>query len=359
MSSIQCSSAAYTLLDKTGIAERTARRAEDLKKINLHRTIERGEAGRIVDHVRAVVKGLETPRYSPDFYTDITALEEELRDDDLALNLSRENLPRHPYLLAGLVFGEEVRNFQKFGFASEKIFAEAITAYCLGETRTIQGDHTSYSWRTGERKHSIELISHGDVSVGQYLVGGESPLLSELWATGFTVVQDSAPFLILALHYAHFLGLSQIPEITEWEPLVAEFSQHHPYGGGYSAWKKASASERESEAEGIAPPLVNSRFIGNVGTDHWPLRIERQGGALWPILRGRELDIYSASERGSETIYPWGNGSKSGHAIKAEKIVTYTPQDVPHLLTGIYKTYARDRSEMCLLLELFNNGAVR
>ena len=127
---IECSQVAYEKLQDAGIEKRLNDREEDIENILLSRTIWEGRSRKLVDEA---IGDASRTGMSDEFYKDVAVLSKKLEDDCLCLDMSSKNLPDHPFLLGGVVFGSDIGSFQKYGFESEKDFVEAITAYSIGE----------------------------------------------------------------------------------------------------------------------------------------------------------------------------------------------------------------------------------
>jgi hypothetical protein len=296
----ECSQWAYERLNRAGIERRLRPIWKEIRDTLLYRNIWQGEVGNLVSHVGNMKDGKETPRFSEEFYQDVQGLERGLEDDDLALRLETENLPRHPFLLGGFVFGENLSRFGEFGFDSERQFAEAVVAYCIGERNRLSNRHETHTWRNGMRKNKISLMDHGDTSVSQSDLSGEEPLLKEYPSAGFGMNQDMSPFLAIALQYVDFLGMRDIDEIKNWEELVQEADCHTPWGYGYQRWIESGRD--------ISFDAINffdmCDLAGTGKKDNLPSRIERQESAVWPIVSGRNLEMYVESSEGVETFSP-------------------------------------------------------
>ena len=252
---IECSQVAYEKLQDAGIEKRLNDREEDIENILLSRTIWEGRSRKLVDEA---IGDASRTGMSDEFYKDVAVLSKKLEDDCLCLDMSSKNLPDHPFLLGGVVFGSDIGSFQKYGFESEKDFVEAITAYSIGERDSYGGcDHV---WRSNGRKNEINLIGNlGDSCVLQIDVSGAGPVLRDPLSYGFGWKQDSSQFLAIALKYVEALGMRDCDEIKNWEKIVAEL--RHPCGNGYYSWiegGKEISSEVKSLMDHYCLPVAGS-----------------------------------------------------------------------------------------------------
>jgi len=342
----ECSARAYEKLVGAGIGKRVAKVAEDVEHALLYKTILDGRVGEVVaDSLSA----LHSDEFSDEFHADVQELEEKLRPESID-RLEDRGLLDHPYLFAGVVLGRDMRRFKKYGFGSEREFAEAVTAYCVGERHMSRIFHDKYVWRNEGMKNVVSLIDGDDTSVLQADVSGKGPMLRDVERTGFCFGRDSSQFLAIALKYVDFLGMRDIDEIGNWVEHVRAGGKHHPSGDGYEAW--ASGDKKLSfMTENL---LTGHHLIGTKNNgDTSPSRIEKRDSAIWPIVSGRNMEIFAGADSGDVEIFPYG---ESRPGIKARKVAVYTPEDAAHLLKANHKLYSGSRTDMCGLMDLFVGG---
>jgi len=338
--SIECSQTAYEKLQSAGIEGRLGSAADDLREALTGRNIWRKKLGALVEDSG---RDVHQTGMSSEFYNDVRQLDARFRNDDLCLDLVRKGLPDHPFLLGGLLFGEELGRFQEYGFETEGDFAEAVTAYCVGERDSSRSASRAHIWRNNDKKNRIDLIDHGDVTVSQTDVSGDSYMLRDPQSSGFGWKQDASSFFAIVLKYTGHYGMQSCDEMRDWEDLVDKWS--NPWGQGHRDWVDGG---REVSYE--AKNLLDSNFLHGSGSgmNRSPHRIERDASAVWARVRGLELE-FIAKSRG-DGLAPWQEAGDS------RVVATYAQEDVPDLLTGAYKTFARNRTFMCEMLSHFREG---
>jgi hypothetical protein len=332
---IECSQRAYEQLQTAGIEKRLRDFQEELKQVFLYRTIWEGKVGEIVEEVRG-----DSPNFSPASIQDIRKLEKLLEPDD-CFDIKGDALRKHPFLLAKLIFGNETSTPENFGFASEEEFAKAITAYCIGEHGTTFLTNDNYSWRNQGRKNEIHLMTHGDTTVSQIDVSGNDPLLTSPPTKAFTMIQDASPFLAGILRYAQELEQTGIPEIINWPQLIDEI-RSNPWGeNSYSDW-----NQRGREID------FYSKFAMQVGLIQ--TKKEMPEKFMYARIPSGNSEVFMKMQEKNLCLYYPSQKDKTYPPTTGEEVAVYTPEDLTHLLKGMYKLFARSRQQMCQMMQIFS-----
>jgi len=282
---------------------------------------------------------------------------------------------KFPALLAYVAVGEDLTRFEEFGFPSRQSLERAITSFCIGEN-LWNGSDRDYSWRNGKMKNSINHDVHGDVYIGQINLAGRERKFPTLFEEqkGFELLglelddyKDCAglhegigadynyweTFLISALKWAEAIGKKNIPEITDWKRALASI------GGGVGT--------HTSECE-----------FGGSGSDDWRFDMEVKETPI--LIQGRESEVKLFPHcikrgYGDDLVYPYVIGNelhficKSAegnieipsraemfNGVKFKSGVVYQESDLPEVLKGTYKYFARDRSAIPKIIDKFLRG---
>ena len=265
-------------------------------------------------------------------------------------------LLEHPYFLSYIILGDEMFDYKKFNFPSLRSLSESITSFCIGE-RSFSDE---YIWRFNNFKNRISRNTHGDLFVGQYNISGKSSLENTLFGNeeifdissdvrgvGISAYQDWSSFLVGSLKYAECLGKEKMREITGWKEVLEEA------GGGIG--------NNSAEAFGMGSSDYELKFLmdapifqENIKLERYPLYVCSQGlTCSYPYFKGGKLLYLIEDERGEILMENLSNVYKDKKFYEA---LEYSEEDLPDILTATYKYFARDRSRMHKIMELFNES---
>ena len=181
-----------------------------------------------------------------------------------------------------IVLGEEIHNYEKFGFSSQKSLEGSINAFCIGERHLLDYYGDKDFWRTGNLKKCISLNIHGDLYAYQTNVFGKNRIENTLFgdvevfekykedieSSGISAHQDWSEFLLATLKYAQFLGKKEIPEIKNWRDFLERFgggrvtaTSESLFGTNFSEWELEMLTET---------PVLNDKIEK---LESFPLRV--------------------------------------------------------------------------------------
>jgi len=270
-------------------------------------------------------------------------------------------LIKYPAFLGKIVLGEEIHNYEKFGFSSQKSLEESISAFCIGEQEIFYFSRTKDFWRTGNLKKGISLNSHGDLYAYQINVFGKSRIENTLFgdvevfeiykedaeSSGISAHQDWSEFLLAALKYAQFLGKKEIPEIKNWKDFLESLG-----GGRGTATSEAMSETNFSEGE-LGMLMETPILRDNIKLEGFPLAIYSKFNSFsYPYISENKLFYLIENESGNISL------EKFSHIYKDKnfsKVLEYSEEDLIPILSATYKYFARDRSKMTKILDYFNS----
>jgi hypothetical protein len=293
------------------------------------------------------------------FFEDIVKLERDIDEKNYFSPMDFEKvLLEHPCFLGYIALGDDIFNYKKFNFSSLKSLSESITSFCIGE-RSFSDE---YIWRLNDFKNVIHQNMHGDLYASQYKVFGKSSLEENLFGeeeenldisakvlgSGVGAYQDWSQFLVASLKYAEYLGKEKMSEIVNWEDVlekagggVGTATSEAEFGSGFSDYNLKFLLEH--------PVLEEGKKI-----EQFPLSIHSfRDSSFYPYFSNGKLFYLREDDDGGilmETL------SKVFGNKKFSKVLEYSENDLPHLLTGTYKYFARDRSIMYKIMNRFNES---
>src|SRR3989344_890387 len=223
-------------------------------------------------------------------------------------------LIKYPVFLGKIVLGEEIYNYEKFGFPTQKSLEESISAFCIGEKEIVYSSNSEEFWRTGNLKNCISLNMHGDLYASQTNVFGKKEIL----------------------------------EIKNWKNFLESLG-----GGRGTATSEAmfgtSFSEWELERF-METPVLNNKLEK---LERFPLSIHSGLDSVsYPYISENKLFYLKENESGNISL------EKFSHIYKDKnfsRVLEYSEEDLIPLLSAIYKYFARDRRKMGKILDYFNS----
>lgn len=366
MFEVECPKPAYDRLVRVGLEARILEVRNKIADILLSVSPTDSElAGHILDKAREFVSGNYHERLTPReiLYRDISDLEVYARDNDLRADIeaSERSLMQFPSLLAFVVLCEEVLNHKKYGFATRRQLEESIASFCLGEKPRIFSWEPYYQWRTGNSKNVLSNHDRGDLSISQIDVSGLDYSQDTLFGAEevfdtFKEVKEPdhikrihasdynwTTFLMINLRYAQYLGKSDILEIVEWRRALEEVG---------------SVGTFTAEAE-FGDPGADLNLSAVVKAVLLPKERNTLGSLLLSIRDGKVVYHPYVADGNLTYLREDPNGEVELSFIKgqlAEKFsphIIHTEADLPELLKGIYRLFARDRRVLPKAMQMF------
>lgn len=330
MDKVICSLETYRKLDATDILSRARKSVDGLETVFLYKSISGGKPEEILKSIKGSKgKEMEEDR------ADILELERKLEEESWVTWINPFVI-EHPFLIGRMVFGSDLEKFAQFGFSSKRDLAKAITVYCASERYGINNTYCKYIWRTRNYRNEISLCDHGDFSVEQIDISSQqnTVILTNPPEEGFGIVQDWSPFLVYALKYAEAIGRKDIPEIINWRDFAGKIRASNPWGSKIP--DKSAELDLATEnlfLRGLIP-IQHPLFTGG-------------NSVVAPSINEDRLEILQENNSGDISIF---NGK-----IKMKRIITYFPEDIPHLLNANYKLFARSVNAMVQIMDYFNS----
>ncbi len=349
---IECPVPAYNRLVKSGLVKKLADKKELIKDILLSACFEINAEDIFEDVRRKIERGRnEMISERTQLYADINSLDVEIKEEGGEFYNKEEKLMNNPSLLAFAVLGEEVLGFQKFGFPSRRSLEESITSFCIGERHLLYMD-SDYIWRNGKFKNTISNSNHGDLYFGQVDISGKDAKVQTLFGfeeefDAFKKTENSIKnanahhdcwgnFLAATLKYAEAIGKIDIPEIKNWKETLSNTGSVPTF--------TAEAEFGESGHEVLLSMLKDSQIMreGEM-VKTFPLYIPSSGNTdYYPYYSKDGKLFYLTEEEKGEIKMPVEAESRFA-GLRLSKYIEYSQEDLPHLLKGTYRMFARDR----------------
>lgn len=297
-------------------------------------------------------------------YRDILQLEALTEDEESQYKEADEILMQHPSLLAFVILGEDVLNPLNYGFKTRRQLEEAITSFCLGEKWSLFGLEGDYFWRNGRYKNQLSNSYHGDCWFHQTDVSGKDRVEKTLFAdvqvfdtwkdvsgkvNGITADwSDWRNFLMTNLRYAEAIGNARMPEIINWREILKQV--------GSVGTATTEAMFGEETPEWALDELTKAPILRGDTEKLENIPISIVSGSLdsrnifFPYVSDRRL-IYLKEDENGSIVVPTNfmelqNKRFSPHLV-------YEEADLPHLLRGTYRLFARDRSLLPKIMDRF------
>ena len=272
-----------------------------------------------------------------------------------------ELLIKYPNFLGKIVLGDEIYNYEKYGFSSQKSLEESLTSFCISEQHLLGRNWDNYIWRTKNMKNEISKNVHGDLYASQFDVSGKNRIERTLFGdikvfdtikeigyegrTGISAYQDWSQFLVSLLKYAEYLGKKEMSEIVNWRKVLEEIG-----GGSGTATAEAFGGTYENyQLKSLMETPVLSDKIEKI--ENFPLRVYSQDGSSLTYIENSKLFYLKENEKGNISLEKFSHIYKDK---KFSKVLEYSEEDLIPLLSANYKYFARDRSKMTKILNYFN-----
>ena len=364
MLDIVCTKPAYDRLVKTGLDKRILAQKDAINDILIHNDI--SKAGRaLIKEARKEV--LSTDRKISErtaAYNDILAFERRV-DEEPSINFSdfTDLLIQHSHFLGLLVLGNELFNAQEYCFHSTRALSEAVTAFCIGEKwNALSFFRDKFAWRQGDCKNELTNGYHGDCWFHQTDVSGnerkETTLFGEVerfdaWKDVSGCVKgvnadysDWGSFLMANLRYAEAIGKKTMPEIVNWRDILEQ--------AGSVGTQTTEAMFGESNPDWILESLLENPLL-NADTKEklkvFPIAIKCNSGIIYyPCVLEKKLQ-YIREDKDGKIELPFLSGIFENKRFSP--YIVYEQADLPELLKGTYKLFARDRSLIPRIIDGF------
>ncbi len=327
MDTIICSSRTYDLLNASSILSRAQQVADGLQTLFLHRSIWEGVPERELQEIKA----FSSPALQED--REDARLLEKAVEAEHHLICMEPFVFDHPFLVARMVFGDDLEQYHAYGFSSKRNFAKAIAAYCISERAQIEKSKQEYSWVNASYKNKVTLHTHGDLGVTQTDIRGKAEeILVNPPCEGFGVKQDSSPFLVAVLKYAENLGSKELPLIQDWRSFARQVRTSNVWGTTIPE----KAKEESFEAQML--------FMRGLYPLEAPLFITE--GVVASLNKNR-LEMLCEDDQGPVVLW---NGK-----LKMRSFLSYTLEDLSHLLLANYQLFARSTHDLAGVMDYFND----
>ncbi len=359
---VECPNPAYSQLIKTGLAERILKKREVVKGIlsgyiygdedssGFEWLFEKAEKT-YFDVNRKISDESEQAREILEFQVDLDeknygAFSEKIKD--LCL--------KYPGFLTQAVLGSQSLDYERFGFSSRKSLEEAVVSFCYSEklefSETLKSE---WIWRRGNWKNEIAQNIHGDLYVSQMDISGkeysEKGLFEDMKffdvikqgpdSRGLSAYQDWSQFLLAKLRYAREIGQEKCSDIVEWKDVLASI------GGGVGT--NTAECEFGSSDFGFETIFFPELWSDRNEPKLFPLAVYASGETSYvPYVQGENLIYLLENEKGD---FEFDN--EFFKKKKFKKVLEYTPEDLPDVLRGTYKYFARDRGRLPKIIEGF------
>jgi len=361
---VECPNPAYSRLVASGIAakiEKGRQRVEDI--LNEDYILCEPTAKCLwkiaEEHVfDTALKSSERKEACKDVLYMRAELEEIAKQDFIFYGTVKHLAAQHPVFLACLLLGKDVLDYANYGFPTRRSFSEAVTSYFFGEHRL--GFERDYTWRQGKHKNTISQNIHGDLHVSQVNVSGADltretlfetehvfdTILRDPKSTYLHAYQDWSYFLMITLKYAQAIGMGNMPEIVHWRETLEQAgggvgtnTAEAMFGGSGPDFYLHDFEDGDIYREGQQP----EKFRLAIPTPH-------DHKFQIPTMIDNKLVYFIESEKGTEHFPYFPQHFKEK---KFTRQVEYYPEDLPHVLTATYKYFARDRTRLPRIMDMF------
>lgn len=357
MLSIECPKPAYDKLVRNGL-ERRITGSEGVKDILLTPYIEGELTYSIFDLSKSqLVSSFNGISERRRLYKDLFDTQCDLERYDGVID-KIDFLICHPSLLAFAALGEDVLNYQKYGFLSRRKLEEAVTSLSLGERHEVFGEKDNYVWRNGKFKNELSNGYHGDLTIRQTNISGNHFNVNTLFGDeedfdtyknvdgqrkGIHAIDVSwSSFLMGILRYAYAIDKAKTFHISNWTKVLDEVG----YVPTFTAEYEFGAGGNQIVLDGLKDSelLISGEKIE--GKFYWSLSLACSGER-----------IYDACFHDGKLVYirEDGNG-EIGFSDTDKRFspqVVYDENDLQDLLRGTYRLFARDRRILPEIMGMF------
>src|SRR3989338_503934 len=357
---VVCPKPAYDRLDKSGLIRLIKSKKRQITDLLLLGDFE-GEIGTLVNLARTNFLNTDK-RISErsEMFRDIVEFDLGLDEENFGApsNMREELTLKHPSLLAYLILGEKVFDFEKLGFPTRRSLEKSIASFCIGERLWSFGDK-EWIWRRGDFRYEISQNVHGDLYAHQIDVSGkdyiEKTLLGDwnIFDTlklhnrafqGIFAYQDWSQFLVASLKYAEAIGKSKMPEIAQWKEVLNKVGAV----GTATAECEFGGSGGDFSTEIL---FDNDIIIEGKGSEKFTLCVYGDGNNDFvPYVNNGNLCYLFKDKEGEIELQDHGRFFENG---RYKKVLEYAPEDLPEVLKATYRFFARDRSMLPKIMNKF------
>lgn len=353
---VVCPTPAYDRLMAAGIDKLISRNRHRLHLFFLYKGY--GDEGRLE---RKAVKALEKPGDNHEFWLDVLRFYDVLDEHGTGYIPDEsfgEAVLQHPAALAHVAVSK-LPDAHALGFRSIQELETAIASYCLERERDYPDDHNRYTWRLRDKRNDIFHDWNGDFFVGQIDVSGGSRVVRTFW--GEETVFDTCGsrdrngidgfdnkwrvWLMTLLRYAQAVGCGNMHEIQQWRDIIDEV------GAVGTNTAEAYGSSSYFYLQSLKDYLLLRR---DEQPQSFPLRIDSHAHGYWyiPYVDGELLRVAATDKDGDVTF----GGTRFFEGQRFRNVLDYDKTDLPHLLRGTYRFYARDRGELPRIMDMVLHG---
>ena len=356
-SEIECPEPAYRRMQTSGLRERIKDKKEDIHSFFLFNGIDKEGNGEEV--INFAKRNIGMSGELGIVYREIVNLADELDENEVRLDEFEEAMVQNPCFLGYFVLGKEIIHPEKFGFPSRRKLEEAIASFCIGEDHLFSDYGHQRIWRNRGLKNGIFLNEHGDLYASQKDVSGCERIVNTLFGaveefdcikraeetSAIYSYQDWSGFLISLLRYAEYVGKKNIPEIVNWrgvldvEGAVGTNTAECMFGGG-DDWGIKFMLETPVLTPGIKPEI-------------FPWQLPCRDLTIFPYLCDKRL-VFMTQTKGKnegEVIKEFeGTHHENSRFVRG---IVYDERDLVEALRATYKYFARDRTLLPKIMDLF------
>lgn len=364
MPDVVCPKPAYEKLVATGLDKKILEQKEDIEDVFLHNSLYSKKGKAILTQARRQFFSSDRKiSEASEAYRDVLELEQALEEGDFILHEFENLLMQHPSFLGLLILGQGIFNPEQSDFPSAKTLSQAITSFCIGEKRnSLAYIPNTFTWRNGDYKNELTNGWHGDLWFHQTDVSGQETTEQGLFGKicTFDTIKNASEnrkginahygfwpaFLITSLKYAQAIGRPKIPEIVNWREVLQKIgavgtaTAEAEFGGGDHRLTLMMLDE-----EGIINADTKEK------SERFPLFIKCDSGTeYYPCVLDRKLQYLKKDDSG-EIDLSFIGGIFEGKRFSPH--IVYDEPDLPQLLAGTYRLFARDRSIMPKIMRDF------
>jgi len=362
MMDIECPKPAYDRLIKAGLDKKVLIKIKVLHDIFLYNNPFELEGSKILKIAKDTFSKMPERKISEktEVSKQILTLKQILDEDKYGIVSSfkfGDLLVQYPAFLGYLILRNDLFDFEKYGFPSRASLEESITSFCISNYEIIMDWGRDYLWRSRNFKNLISQNMHGDLYASQTDFSGrecEEQTLFGIEEKFDTIKKDSekktiyayqdwSDFLMATLRYSEVIGKAKIPEIVDWKDVLGKV------GAVGTATAEAMFGETGIDLKlhflEESPILVKGNKI-----EGYLLSVKGQNSNFFPYVEDKKL-IYLENNENGKTL-PEFEGTRLEN-IKFSRTIEYCEQDLPHVLAAIYRLFARDRSLLPKIMNIF------
>jgi hypothetical protein len=355
MVNVECSDVAYDRVINSEVGEKILQKKQEIFEILLYKKPFVESVGEdLLEKANEIVFDTSAKISTrTKLYEGVLELQQEIPEKDYIRDIE-SYLLRYPSFLGLLVLGDDLLDFERYGFPSVKSLEESITAFCVGEKEISRYHVRDFYWRLNGKKNLIASNEHGDFYANQRNVSGENGVDHTLFgdaeffevfvdddsSKGISAYQDWSMFLVSLLKYAKYSNLANIYEISNWRDVLNEVgavgtnTAEAMFGMDYfdSFIYSRSLLVKGEKSKGIP------HFVGQ---------------SFYPCMEEDKLVFVREPREDEKPDFELDLDDRLGKCNGFVKCVEYSPEDLPHALKATYRLFARDRTVLPKIMEAF------